>query len=118
MPHRNATRYLAPLALLLAVLTTFLVARSELGGDEPESASAPAATETAEKRSTAKPAAKKRGTSTSRASAGGKTYTVKPGDVLGSISEETGVPVADLLEYNGIDDAQNLSVGQKLKLEP
>lgn len=123
MSHRP-TRYLAPLALFAAVLTVFLVTRSELGGSEAAS-SAP----TPSTRSTTATARKKKGATTSKGSAkaasgttatsgsSAKTYTVQSGDVLGAISEKTGVAVDDLLDYNDID-AQNLRVGQKLKLTP
>ncbi len=109
MSYRSPTRFLAPIALLAAVLAIYLVARPQLGssddGTKPSSASqtAPATTGTAKK----KPKAKK-----SR-----KTYTVKSGDVLGGISAKTGVSIENLLDYNDIDASQ-LSVGQKLKLTP
>lgn len=123
MPHRSPTRFLAPVALFLAVLTVFLVTRSELGSDGSSRSASSSTTpaETAARGSDGKKRASTTRTGATGASGGkakAKTYTVKPGDVLGSIAESTGVPVADLLEYNDIDDAQNLSVGQKLKLEP
>lgn len=110
MSYRSPTRYLAPVALLAAVLAIYLVARPQLGSSEESSPtsgsqSAPARTTTTST-SKKKPAGKPR-----------KTYTVKSGDVLGGISEETGVPIDDLLDFNDIDASQ-LSVGQKLKLTP
>lgn len=112
MPHRSPARFLAPLALLAAVGTIFLVARPELR-DSPSpgrssSGAEPAAQSTGTTRQATSPAPK----------AKAKTYTVKPGDVLGSISESTGVAQADLLDFNDIDDPQSLRVGQKLKLAP
>jgi LysM repeat protein len=123
MPHRSPARFLAPLALLAAVLTVFLVARSELGSSEESPGTDRAKTTTkatkTSKSSSAKPPKTRTTTNagTTAAQGGAKTYTVKAGDVLGSIAESTGVPVADLLEYNDLDDA-SLSVGQKLKLTP
>lgn len=114
MSRRSPARFLAPLALLTAVLTVFLVTRSEL--DSSSSSQAAKSTSTSSKTSTAKATSTKKGTKKRKASP--KTYTVKPGDVLGSISDRTGVSVPDLQDYNSIDDAQNLSVGQKLKLTP
>ncbi len=113
MPHRSPGRFLAPLALLAAVATIYLVARPQLGGSS-DGPSTPATSTSGQKQ--AGPA--KRRTGKGRATAKAKTYTVKPGDVLGSISSATGVSVADLLRFNKIDDAQSLSVGQKLKLSP
>jgi cell envelope opacity-associated protein A len=117
MPYRSPARFLAPLALLAAVVTVFLVARPELGGSEEQrERPAPAATTgTAEERRT--PPRRQTTPAPRSASPTAKTYTVQPGDVLGAISEETGVAVADLLEYNDVD-ASNLRVGQKLKLVP
>jgi LysM repeat protein len=45
-----------------------------------------------------------------------KTYTVKSGDTLGSISEKTGIPVTKLQELNPQLDPQQLVSGQKIKL--
>jgi len=112
MPYRSPGRYLAPLALIVAVTMIYLVVRPQLG-DSSGSPSKPAST-TAAKEGTPKSRTGK-GRATAKAP---KTYTVKPGDVLGSISQATGVSVADLLVFNDLKDAQSLSVGQKLKLGP
>lgn len=110
MSYRSPTRFLAPVALLAAVLAIYLVARPQLGSSSDKaktsssSQTAPAKTAPAKKSSRTKKAPK-------------KTYTVKAGDVLGGISADTGVSIADLLDYNEIDASQ-LSVGQKLKLTP
>lgn len=122
MSHRSPGRFLAPLALLAAVATIYLVARPQLGGSS-DGPSTPAASTSGQKKASTsaqgKAGAAKRRTGKGRATAkAAKTYTVKPGDVLGSISQATGVSVADLLRLNKIDDAQSLSVGQKLKLSP
>ena len=113
MPYRSPGRYLAPLALIVAVTMIYLVVRPQLG-DSSGSPSKPASTTVAKKAG-----APKSRTGKAQATAKApKTYTVKPGDVLGSISQATGVPVADLVAFNDLEDAQSLSVGQKLKLGP
>jgi LysM repeat protein len=43
---------------------------------------------------------------------------VKPGDVLSSIAEKTGVSLQRLQELNPDVDASALRAGQKLKLAP
>ena len=43
-------------------------------------------------------------------------YVVKEGDTLGSISEETGVPVEELQELNPELDPQALVTGQEVRL--
>lgn len=47
----------------------------------------------------------------------GSTYTVKNGDTLSEIVEKTGVSVAKLQSYNGIKNANKITVGQVLKLK-
>ncbi|QAV85155.1 LysM peptidoglycan-binding domain-containing protein (plasmid) [Bacillus subtilis] len=49
--------------------------------------------------------------------ASGSTYTVKKGDTLSEISEKTDVSVAKLQSYNGIKNANKITVGQVLKLK-
>jgi LysM repeat protein len=46
-----------------------------------------------------------------------KTYTVKSGDTLISISHKTGIPVAELLALNPEVDPQILIAGESLKLK-
>ena len=112
MTHRSPARFLAPLVLIAAIVTIYLVARPELGSSDG-SGSATTSTTTSAKKTTATTTARKK---TAAAKARAKTYTVKSGDVLGSISESTGVAVEDLLDFNDLEDAQSLRVGQKLKL--
>jgi teichoic acid transport system ATP-binding protein len=44
------------------------------------------------------------------------TYTVKPGDTLGSIAEDTGVSVDRLQELNPQLDPQTITTGQRINL--
>lgn len=111
MTRRSPARFLAPLVLIAAIVTIYLVARPELGTSNGSRAGT-TSTATSAAKSTATSARK----TTAKAKAKPKTYTVKPGDVLGSISESTGVAVEDLLDFNDLEDAQSLRVGQKLKL--
>ncbi|TXK24570.1 N-acetylmuramoyl-L-alanine amidase [Bacillus amyloliquefaciens] len=50
------------------------------------------------------------------AKASGSTYTVKKGDTLSEIAVKTGVSMAKLQAYNGIKNANKITVGQVLKL--
>lgn len=45
-----------------------------------------------------------------------ESYTVQPGDTLGSIADRFGIPVEDLMRLNGLTDPNWLSVGQVLLL--
>jgi LysM repeat protein len=110
MAHRSPARWLAPIALLVALAAVGLVYQST----------------TEDKTSSSKPSSStdgKTGTSTGRTStaktegkAGPKTYRVKSGDTLGAIAESTGVPVIELQELNPDLDASSLSVGQRIRL--
>ncbi|MTD47059.1 LysM peptidoglycan-binding domain-containing protein [Conexibacter sp. W3-3-2] len=102
MPYRSPARFLAPLALVAAFLSVYLVVKpsSEEQSDEP-------ATTTSTTRTT------------SGSGSGGttrKSYTVKSGDVLSAIAESTGVPLERIIELNPDLDPQALRAGQKIKL--
>ena len=45
-----------------------------------------------------------------------RRYTVKAGDTLGTIAEQTGVPVTELVELNPELDPQNLTVGDRIRI--
>ncbi len=109
----NPARLLAPLALVAAALSIYLVVRSELsGGGSESSTTPPAATTTTERTSTTS----RSGGSGRGSSRRARTYTVRAGDVLSTIAERTGVPLSRLEELNPDVDPQALRTGQKLKL--
>jgi LysM repeat protein len=54
--------------------------------------------------------------SVSPAPAGGRTYTVRPGDTLGAIAAHFGTTTRALVQLNGIADPSYIRVGQVLKL--
>jgi len=109
----NPARLLAPLALVAAALAIYLVVRSELSaGGAASSITRPAGTTTSEPAATTSRSERRERSSRRRA----RTYTVKPGDVLSSIAEKTGVPLSRLQELNPDVDPQALRTGQKLKL--
>lgn len=118
MTSHSLSRWLAPLALLAAMAAVFAVVSTSIGGGEDDGS--PAAT-TAQKRGGAT------GPGQSGETAGGsptgarttprrRTYTVRPGDTLGRISERTGVSVEELQELNPDIDPNSLTVGDKIKL--
>lgn len=45
-----------------------------------------------------------------------ESYTVQPGDTLGSIADRFGIPLEDLMRLNGLTDPNWISVGQILLL--
>jgi membrane-bound lytic murein transglycosylase D len=47
-----------------------------------------------------------------------RSYVVRAGDTLYSISARHGVPVSDLARRNGLRDRHKLSIGQRLQLPP
>jgi LysM repeat protein len=112
--RRSPLRFLAPVALV-AFGIALLVVLSSSGGED--GSNTPSASERAKDRDLGTSTKKK---SKRRTSADGslptKTYTVKTGDTLGSISEKTGIPVEKLQELNPQLDPQQLTSGQKIKL--
>lgn len=112
--RRSPLRFLAPIALAVFGIALLVIFASSNGGDEP---STPTASEREKNRDLG---AKKKKKSKRSANGEGKlptrTYTVKSGDTLGSISEKTGIPVDKLQELNPQLDPQQLVSGQKIKL--
>jgi LysM repeat protein len=128
MPYRTPTRWLAPLALLAAVVAVFVVVSGSTGGDSDEDRSASTSTSTTA-RSKPKPdretntrtstdtsdTTETTGTQTTPLN-GQRTYTVRPGDTLAAIAEQTGVSVEQLQELNPDLDPNSMSVGDEIKL--
>ena len=124
MTSRSPARWLAPLALLAALVAVLALVSSTLGGGGEGGAGGESAEPAAEETRTeeresdgAGEAGEATGTSSTTAQESGpRTYTVEPGDTLGAIAEETGVPIERLQELNPEVDSQALSVGQTLRL--
>jgi LysM repeat protein len=113
MAHRSSSRWLAPLALLAALIAVWVVVQSTTGDDQSSS------TQTRKSETNVKTSTGGRTTAAdapTNASSEPRTYTVKAGDTLGTIAEVTGVPIDQLLEVNPELDPQSLSVGQRIRL--
>jgi len=106
--YRSPARFLAPLALVAAFIAVYTVVKPLAGSDSDEpgvttsQASSTAGTTTTSKKPTTK--------------SGRRTYTVKSGDVLSAIAQDTGVSLERLVELNPDLDPQTLRAGQKIKL--
>jgi LysM repeat protein len=114
--RRSPLRFLAPVALVAFGIALLVVVTS---ADNDSGDNTPSASERAKERDlgTSSSARKKsKSTSTSNGSLPKRTYTVKSGDTLQSISEKTGIPVEKLQELNPQLDPQQLVSGQKIKL--
>ncbi len=112
--RRSPLRFLAPVALVAFGIAILMVVSSTGGSD---GGSKPTASEQEKDRDLGASTKKK---SKRRTAADGglptRTYTVKSGDTLGSISEKTGIPIQKLQELNPELDPQQLVSGQKIKL--
>ena len=115
--RRSPARFLAPLALIgflfaffVVVTTSSVDGGSDDGGDR--------AGETSTQRESARGGDDEKGTTTTTTSRrqGRRTYTIKTGDTLGAISEQTGVPLERLQELNPDLDPQAMVAGQRIKL--
>jgi LysM repeat protein len=112
MPSSSPARWLAPVALVGALVAVIVVASA--GGGDSSGSGGGGNTVTAQ-----------RGAQTTRTTTTAttpaktpRTYTVQPGDVLSAIAEKTGVPLEEIEQLNPDVDAQSLHAGQKLKLAP
>jgi LysM repeat protein len=104
MSHRSPARWLAPLALLLVVMA---VAAVVLRPDEPTGSASGTGSATTR-------AVSDGGESTSKTRR--RTYRVRSGDTLTSISIRTGVSIARLQALNPELDSDALQTGQRIKL--
>ena len=106
---------MAPLVLLVAIAAVGYVVSSNTGEDDQGGTSSRSrdaggsTTSTTGKTSTSK-------SRTTPASSEPKSYTVKSGDTLGMIAEQTGVSIAELQELNPDLDPQSLTVGDRIRL--
>jgi hypothetical protein len=105
-PRRSPARLLAPVALVAALGAVALVVSSSTGDDDGDDGNA---TRTAEPR----PRQDER---PQRGRPQRTFYRVRLNDTLGLIAEQTGVPVERLEALNPELDAQNLIVGQRIRL--
>ena len=116
--RRSPARFLAPLALIAAVVAFLMVVngsstnRSSNSGDT--TATTVSTTTSTAKKSTGS------GTSTTKtstsASSSPKTYTVQAGDTLGGIADKTGVPLEEIQTLNPNVDPHAMVTGQKIRL--
>ena len=112
-PRRSPARFLAPVALAIAVLGVYLVAQHALGGS--------ASTRSHVSHRSLRPASRRHHTTTSQTtttstSAGARFYRVRSGDNLSVISVRTGVSLATLELLNPKVSSNSLQVGQRLRL--
>jgi LysM repeat protein len=117
--RRSPARFLAPLSLVAVVVAVVVIVQSNRSSSD---AGAGTTTSTQSDRPSGGD-----GASTTEASdrKGGerkrrnrRTYVVKPGDILSTVAEKTGLTVTELQELNPDIDPQALQVGQRLKLRP
>jgi LysM repeat protein len=108
MRHRSPARWLAPVALLVCAVAAISVVQSSTSSDGDERSDSTQTTKTAKSGS----GSGQKKTATKRK----RTYTVKPGDVLGAIAEKNGTTIEELQALNPSLDAATLRVGQKIRL--
>src|SRR4051812_16400424 len=105
MAKRRLSRWLAPVALIVAVGAILAgINNSDVGGKSDSATTSQTVTGSSDK-------AKKKSSRKSK-----RTYTVHTGDTLSAIAEKTGVPLDEIERLNPGLDAQTLHAGQKIKL--
>lgn len=102
MVGRKPARYLAPIALVAAVVGTYLIVNNHLGSGSP-TVTAPHPTSPSRTR---------------RASPSAETfYTVQAGDSLTRIAQKTGVSIGTLEQLNqSLSNPNALQTGQRIRL--
>ena len=113
MDDRSSARLLAPAALVAGFIALILVVSTSGDGEDssPPERSRPARTTT----TAAAPAAQRPAAPPQQ---GVRFYTVKPGDILSTIAEQTGVPAQQIEDLNPQIDPQGLVPGQRLRVRP
>lgn len=101
MADRKLARFIAPMALVAAVVGILAVVQASRSEDPAPSPTHRTVTH-----------------SVHRAKPKPRSYVVKPGDTLTMIASRTGVDVATLQRLNPRADPQALRVGQRLTLVP
>lgn len=104
--RKNRARFLAPVALIAAVLATYLVVHASVNTNHSTTTSAVL---TSTSSTTGH-------TTSSPHHPAANVYVVKPGDSLSSISAKTGIPVATLESLNPRADPNALQAGERLTL--
>ena len=110
--RRTPLRFLAPIALVVFAVALLMIVSSSGGSDDGGAPSASDKQKDKDLGTSTKRTRKKR----SSGSLPTRTYTVKAGDTLGSISSKTGIPIDKLQELNPQIDPQQLTTAQKVKL--
>ena len=107
-PRRSPARLIAPVALVASLAAVALVVSNSTKGDD-NAGNDGSATRTAEPRQPQQERQQRRRPQRT-------FYRVRLNDTLGLIAEQTGVPVEQLEALNPDLDAQNLIVGQRIRL--
>jgi Tfp pilus assembly protein FimV len=108
MDDRSPARFLAPAAIVASFIALIIVLSSSGGGEErsDQERSRPARARTTATAPARRPPRPRR------------FYTVKAGDILSTIAEQTGVPAQQIEDLNPNVDPQGLIPGQRLRLRP
>ena len=109
--RQSTIRLLAPASLALFAVVFLVVVVASLGGGDGDSTSSAERPAAASERRTDRPQA-----SQSEKRGSPRFYTVKPGDNLAAIAQETGVPLEELMSLNPELDPQGLVSGQRVRL--
>src|SRR4051812_25822817 len=115
--RRSPLRFLAPVAIVIFGLALLVIVSSSNSGDGDNTPSASEREKDRDLGASTKKSKRKSKSSSANGTLPSRTYTVKSGDTLGSISEKTGIPIEKLQELNPQLDPQQLVSGQKIKLK-
>jgi LysM repeat protein len=115
--RRSPGRFLAPLALIVVLITFLAIVTSSGkngGGGTPTGDTGTTSAQTSTTTKKAAPTAAKKKSAAKDTS---KTYTVQVGDTLGGIADKTGVPLQKIEELNPNVDPHSMTAGQEITLK-
>ena len=114
--RKSPARFLAPLALIIALVAFLAIVTSSGGGGRTTSSDTSASTATSSAR-TSKGGAKSTTTAAKKKSpAARRFYTIQAGDTFGAIADKTGVSVDTLQSLNPDVDPHAMTTGQRIRL--
>jgi LysM repeat protein len=111
--RRSPARFLAPIALIAVIVAAYIVVQQYRDGTQADGS---ATTTSTLERGSGSNTATTTEAADKKKKKKKKVYVVKPGDILSTVAEKTGLTVEELQQYNPDIDPQALQVGQKLKL--
>jgi LysM repeat protein len=113
---KSPARFLAPLALIIALVAFLAIVTSSGGGGSSTTSSETTAAPTSSTKSATTAATSTTTAAKKKSPAARRFYTIQVGDTFGLIADKTGVPLETLQELNPDVDPHAMTTGQRIRL--